>query len=89
MVINLALLLILYGERAADITILCAYLGQTAFVRKKIKSYQAQYPQLLPSNAEESIVVNTVDMYQVIVFCTKLFKTITKIIYYRVMKTRW
>merc|ERR1719219_3079948 len=64
MAVTLALLLILYGQKAEDISILCAYLGQVGVVRRKIEMYRKEFPNLLPENKEESIIVNTVDNYQ-------------------------
>ena len=49
-----------------DITILGGYLGQTKILRQKLKDAKSKYPDLFDDTSEETVSVQTIDLFQVI-----------------------
>ena len=48
-----------------DITILGGYLGQTKILRQKLKDAKSKYPDLFDDTSEETVSVQTIDLFQV------------------------
>ena len=44
--LSLGLLLVTYGHKPSEITILCAYLGQTSLMKRKLVEYMKRFPDL-------------------------------------------
>ena len=62
MVVNLACLLVMYGHKPDEITILSAYNGQAGLIRKKIDEAKSSFSELLTD--DNTIRVSTIDNYQ-------------------------
>ena len=58
MALSVATMLVSFGTRPSQITILCTYLGQTGLMKKKMAANQLEF------NLKETFVVSTVDNYQ-------------------------
>ena len=57
-VIAFAVLLVIYGHKATEITILCAYLGQESLMKRRLTKASSKYPDVA------DIRVSTIDNYQ-------------------------
>ena len=60
--LSLGLLLVTYGHKPTEITILCAYLGQTVLMKHQLAKYMISFPGLV--SKENQFIISTIDNYQ-------------------------